>query len=200
MSLHADARQARADADSYTDRRWGHCCKYCGMRRRIPRTDLALRKTWQSSWNFWLIGGADEIDFGVDEDEHPCSPHPTGWGGGYACGNDSACQQKWAGPKHGIVSFDNIIYAMLTVFQCITMEGWTTVLYYVRFACYKPLLYSDSWAGSALYWYDKLGSDARVFVRVLSDRQTFWLHTEPVVQHVVVIYNNVLCKTFLLTF
>jgi len=47
------------------------------------------------------------------------------------CPNNSACKPNWEGPKHGIVSFDNIIYAMLTVFQCITMEGWTTVLYYV---------------------------------------------------------------------
>jgi len=74
---------------------------------------------------------ADELDFGEDEDEHPCAQQPLGWGGGYVCGNNSACQAKWVGPKHGIVSFDNIIYAMLTVFQCITMEGWTTVLYYV---------------------------------------------------------------------
>ena len=74
----------------------------------------------------------DELDFGEDEDEHPCSPNsPSALGGGYTCLNGSRCKPKWEGPKHGIVSFDNIIYAMLTVFQCITMEGWTTVLYYV---------------------------------------------------------------------
>jgi len=37
----------------------------------------------------------------------------------------------WQGPHGGIINFDNIIYAMITVFQCITMEGWTDVLYYV---------------------------------------------------------------------
>ena len=37
----------------------------------------------------------------------------------------------WKGPHGGIINFDNIIYAMITVFQCITMEGWTDVLYYV---------------------------------------------------------------------
>lgn len=31
----------------------------------------------------------------------------------------------------GITSFDNIAFAMITVFQCITMEGWTNVMYYV---------------------------------------------------------------------
>ncbi|XP_078499591.1 voltage-dependent R-type calcium channel subunit alpha-1E [Lissotriton helveticus] len=36
---------------------------------------------------------------------------------------------KWIGPNDGITQFDNILFAVLTVFQCITMEGWTTVLY-----------------------------------------------------------------------
>ncbi len=38
---------------------------------------------------------------------------------------------KWEGPNYGITCFDNIGFAMLTVFQCITMEGWTTMMYYV---------------------------------------------------------------------
>lgn len=37
----------------------------------------------------------------------------------------------YPGPKYGIISFDNIAFAMLTVFQCITMEGWTDIMYYV---------------------------------------------------------------------
>ena len=44
---------------------------------------------------------------------------------------DSTCREYWEGPNYGITSFDNIFYSMLTVFQCITMEGWTNVLYYV---------------------------------------------------------------------
>jgi len=80
----------------------------------------------------WLACCTDELDFGEDEDEHPCSQNPGDWIGGYDCSStNSTCLPKWEGPKHGIVSFDNIFYAMLTVFQCITMEGWTTVLYYV---------------------------------------------------------------------
>ena len=38
----------------------------------------------------------------------------------------------WEGPNYGITSFDNIGFAMLTVFQCITMEGWTTMMYYTN--------------------------------------------------------------------
>ena len=41
------------------------------------------------------------------------------------------CKEHWVGPNRGITSFDNIGFAMLTVFQCITMEGWTQVLYWV---------------------------------------------------------------------
>ncbi|XP_063795852.1 voltage-dependent R-type calcium channel subunit alpha-1E isoform X1 [Pseudophryne corroboree] len=52
-------------------------------------------------------------------------PHPCGvprCPDGYAC-------KEWIGPNDGITQFDNILFAVLTVFQCITMEGWTTVLY-----------------------------------------------------------------------
>lgn len=41
------------------------------------------------------------------------------------------CRQYWLGPNYGITQFDNILFAILTVFQCITMEGWTELLYYV---------------------------------------------------------------------
>ncbi|XP_040216179.1 voltage-dependent R-type calcium channel subunit alpha-1E isoform X1 [Rana temporaria] len=52
-------------------------------------------------------------------------PHPCGvprCPDGYVC-------KEWIGPNDGITQFDNILFAVLTVFQCITMEGWTTVLY-----------------------------------------------------------------------
>ncbi|KAM9791174.1 voltage-dependent R-type calcium channel subunit alpha-1E isoform 2-T2 [Syngnathus typhle] len=39
------------------------------------------------------------------------------------------CNDTWIGPNDGITQFDNILFAVLTVFQCITMEGWTAVLY-----------------------------------------------------------------------
>ncbi|KAA3681735.1 uncharacterized protein DEA37_0011358 [Paragonimus westermani] len=44
--------------------------------------------------------------------------------------------ERWVGPNHGITNFDNFGLSMLTVFQCVTMEGWTQVLYWVRLA--KP--------------------------------------------------------------
>ena len=53
--------------------------------------------------------------------------------GSYTCNpNISICLEKWEGPNYGITSFDNIGLAMLTVFQCVSMEGWTPILYWVR--------------------------------------------------------------------
>ncbi|XP_072765473.1 voltage-dependent calcium channel type A subunit alpha-1 isoform X11 [Anoplolepis gracilipes] len=46
--------------------------------------------------------------------------------------NVSTCTEYWEGPNSGITSFDNIGFAMLTVFQCITMEGWTAILYWTN--------------------------------------------------------------------
>ncbi|XP_054867189.1 calcium channel, voltage-dependent, N type, alpha 1B subunit, a isoform X5 [Amphiprion ocellaris] len=45
------------------------------------------------------------------------------------CGNGTACREYWLGPNFGITNFDNILFAVLTVFQCITMEGWVDILY-----------------------------------------------------------------------
>uniref|UniRef100_A0A8B9KR19 Calcium channel, voltage-dependent, R type, alpha 1E subunit a n=1 Tax=Astyanax mexicanus TaxID=7994 RepID=A0A8B9KR19_ASTMX len=53
--------------------------------------------------------------------EFPCGFRP--------CPNKYFCSDQWIGPNDGITQFDNILFALLTVFQCITMEGWTTVLY-----------------------------------------------------------------------
>lgn len=58
--------------------------------------------------------------------------------GAYLCTkNESMCIEQWEGPNLGITSFDNIGFAMLTVFQCITMEGWTAILYWVIWTCLK---------------------------------------------------------------
>ncbi|XP_022239678.1 voltage-dependent calcium channel type A subunit alpha-1-like isoform X4 [Limulus polyphemus] len=44
----------------------------------------------------------------------------------------ATCLESWTGPNFGITSFDNIFFAMLTVFQCITQEGWTSMLYWTN--------------------------------------------------------------------
>lgn len=47
--------------------------------------------------------------------------------------NGTECRTGWPGPNHGITHFDNLGFSMLTVYQCITTQGWTDVLYWVRF-------------------------------------------------------------------
>lgn len=64
----------------------------------------------------------------ADDDPVPCAFA----GHGRQCiVNGSECRGKWDGPNGGITNFDNFFFAMLTVFQCITMEGWTDLLYWV---------------------------------------------------------------------
>ncbi|CAF1094276.1 unnamed protein product [Rotaria sordida] len=49
---------------------------------------------------------------------------------GRKCEDGQECKDLgWEGPWYGIINFDNFGLAMLTVFQCITMEGWTSILY-----------------------------------------------------------------------
>ncbi|KAG1664655.1 Muscle calcium channel subunit alpha-1 [Nymphon striatum] len=58
------------------------------------------------------------------------SPHPCGESG-YQCNasDNLVCKEYWVGPNDGITNFDDFGLAMLTVFQCITLEGWTNILY-----------------------------------------------------------------------
>ncbi|XP_055079120.1 voltage-dependent L-type calcium channel subunit alpha-1D [Periophthalmus magnuspinnatus] len=65
----------------------------------------------------------------AEEEPTPCAAS----GHGRRCLlNGTACREGWQGPNNGITNFDNFLFAMLTVFQCITMEGWTDVLYWMN--------------------------------------------------------------------
>ncbi|CAC5382662.1 CACNA1B [Mytilus coruscus] len=81
------------------------------------------------------VNSEDNIDLGDEEDIRPCNDKIGAAMdlGGFTCQeNISECRGVWVGPNYGITSFDDIGYAMLTVFQCVTMEGWTNVLYYTN--------------------------------------------------------------------
>lgn len=73
----------------------------------------------------------NHFELGVIEKEGgkevPCNSHKAD---ANQC-SAGVCADGWSGPNNGITNFDNIGYAMLTVFQCITMEGWTNVMYWV---------------------------------------------------------------------
>ncbi|KAL6091333.1 hypothetical protein STEG23_030254, partial [Scotinomys teguina] len=67
---------------------------------------------------------------GIPNDIQGESPAPCGTEEpARTCPNGTKCQPYWEGPNNGITQFDNILFAVLTVFQCITMEGWTDLLY-----------------------------------------------------------------------
>ncbi|XP_013174775.1 PREDICTED: muscle calcium channel subunit alpha-1-like isoform X2 [Papilio xuthus] len=68
-------------------------------------------------------------------DEIMESPHPCDNDNGFNCssiGEDMECREGWIGPNFGITNFDNFGLSMLTVFQCITLEGWTDVMYNIQ--------------------------------------------------------------------
>ncbi|XP_047192522.1 voltage-dependent L-type calcium channel subunit alpha-1C isoform X6 [Scophthalmus maximus] len=66
----------------------------------------------------------------AEEKPAPCAPDVAY--GRHCKHNGTECKMGWEGPNDGITNFDNFAFAMLTVFQCITMEGWTDVLYWMQ--------------------------------------------------------------------
>lgn len=69
----------------------------------------------------------------VDEKDKPVPCNLEKKEGSNHCDNEVAiCYAGWEGPNFGITNFDNIGFAMLTVFQCVTMEGWTPIMYWVN--------------------------------------------------------------------
>uniref|UniRef100_A0ABM5F6U6 Voltage-dependent N-type calcium channel subunit alpha n=1 Tax=Pogona vitticeps TaxID=103695 RepID=A0ABM5F6U6_9SAUR len=83
---------------------------------------------------FAIIG----LEFYMGKFHKACFSNETGERvGDFPCGEEKparvceegTCKKYWEGPNFGITNFDNILFAVLTVFQCITMEGWTDILY-----------------------------------------------------------------------
>ena len=88
---------------------------------------------------FWL---SDIIATSENEKPAPCAQA----GNGRRCTiNGTECRANWPGPNHGITHFDNLGFSMLTVYQCITTQGWTDVLYwvwyYLLFSCNVNITY-----------------------------------------------------------
>ncbi|XP_056319530.1 calcium channel, voltage-dependent, L type, alpha 1S subunit, b [Danio aesculapii] len=73
--------------------------------------------------------GTNIIALRENEKPSPCAQA----GHGRRCTiNGTECRDGWPGPNFGITHFDNFGFAMLTVFQCITTESWTDVLYWIN--------------------------------------------------------------------
>ena len=39
---------------------------------------------------------------------------------------------RFDNPNNGMTSFDNVVWAWLTIFQCITQEGWTDMMFWLQ--------------------------------------------------------------------
>uniref|UniRef100_A0A4W6ED95 Voltage-dependent L-type calcium channel subunit alpha n=1 Tax=Lates calcarifer TaxID=8187 RepID=A0A4W6ED95_LATCA len=68
---------------------------------------------------------------GTMENEKP-APCAQAGNGRRCTINGTECRSGWPGPNNGITHFDNLGFSMLTVYQCITTQGWTDVLYWVN--------------------------------------------------------------------
>ncbi|XP_031635540.1 voltage-dependent calcium channel type A subunit alpha-1-like isoform X2 [Contarinia nasturtii] len=84
----------------------------------------ALHNSCYSIENRWETVQENEKDVPCNLENKPGANHCET--------NVSLCFEGWVGPNKGITSFDNIGFAMLTVFQCVTMEGWTPIMYWTN--------------------------------------------------------------------
>ena len=64
------------------------------------------------------------------------------------CPEGNFCGKRANNPNFDVTNFDNIFWAMLLVFQCITLEGWSEIMvmyqkvyYYVVFLYFLPLAF-----------------------------------------------------------
>uniref|UniRef100_A0A3B3VDL6 Calcium voltage-gated channel subunit alpha1 E n=1 Tax=Poecilia latipinna TaxID=48699 RepID=A0A3B3VDL6_9TELE len=99
------------------------------MKAMIPLLQIGLLLFF-AILMFAIIG----LEFYSGKLHHTCLPSDDIFELAFACGVRKCpekydCNDTWIGPNDGITQFDNILFAVLTVFQCITMEGWTAVLY-----------------------------------------------------------------------
>ena len=62
-----------------------------------------------------------------DSEQYCAQWEATHWPG-YACPDGQRCL-KHQNPHGGLIHFDDIVHAWLTIFQCITLEGWTPIMY-----------------------------------------------------------------------
>ncbi|KAF2879670.1 hypothetical protein ILUMI_26498, partial [Ignelater luminosus] len=89
----------------------------------------ALHRTCYSIYDIDVIAKEGDQAFPCNTDN---KSQADAYGSNWCRDGNSVCLERWKGPNDGITSFDNIGLAMLTVFQCITMEGWTSILYWMN--------------------------------------------------------------------
>lgn len=61
------------------------------------------------------------MDDGGNQDGAMC-------GGRAVCPDGYFCGKQNDNPNYGVTNFDNLLYSLLVVFQCITLEGWSDIM------------------------------------------------------------------------
>lgn len=61
-------------------------------------------------------------DFALDRLERPCSS-------AFQCGPGQACTPHGYAPNFGFTSFDNVLWSLLNVFQVVTLDSWSEIMY-----------------------------------------------------------------------
>ncbi len=64
----------------------------------------------------------------AEDTEQYCAQWEAAHWPGYACPEHQRCL-KHRNPHGGLIHFDDVAHAWLTIFQCITLEGWTPIMY-----------------------------------------------------------------------
>jgi len=56
--------------------------------------------------------------------------HPSDYlcGGSFSCPEGYFCGKQNENPNYGVTNFDNMNYALLAVFQSVTLEGWSIIM------------------------------------------------------------------------
>ena len=57
----------------------------------------------------------------LDDEEYICGSSLMQCPEGYFCGKQDV------NPNYEVTNFDNIFWALLVIFQCITLEGWSDI-------------------------------------------------------------------------
>lgn len=71
-------------------------------------------------WMGVLRNRCVEISDGVVLEDRLC--------GNLECPGYTECGKYLDNPNYGVTSFDDILHSLLTVFQCVTLEGWSSIL------------------------------------------------------------------------
>lgn len=74
---------------------------------------------------------------GTVEESLLCTQSSGGSVVGSACPEGMTCIDA-ANPNHGYTSFDSVLWALLTVFQTVTLEGWADLMYKAMDSCGWP--------------------------------------------------------------